>query len=141
MNKKWMPILAGILEILVCPWMFAAAYFIFGMLYVEVARPWEDPRLLNWIWWMIPFIVGILSVMALVGGVFALLHRRWGLAFAGAIATVPLFLVAQFGGRMLVGDSGTDLTQLSFLLLYQVLPLLLSISPVVLLILSKREFK
>lgn len=136
-----MPITAGILEILVCPWLFASAYFIFGMLYIEVQRPWEDPRLLNWIWWIIPFIVGILSIIALVGGVFALLRRRWGLALAGAIATLPLFLVVQFGVHLLAGDLGADLTPLSFLLFYQALPLLLSVVIITLLVLSKREFK
>ena len=136
-----MPITAGILEIMAGFWMLASAFFILGLSLVEVPRPWDDPSLGLWLWWMIPFVVGILGIMALVGGVFALLRRRWGLAFAGAIATVPLFLVAQFGGRMLVENSGTGLTPLSFLLFYQALPLLLSISVIALIILSKKEFK
>jgi hypothetical protein len=136
-----MPSIAGTLEILVCPWMFASAYFIFSMLIIEVQRPWEDPSFLNWIWWVTPFIGCILSIMVLVGGVFALLRRRWRLALAGAFATLPLFLVAQFGGRLLFGDLGTDLTTLSFRLVYLVLPILLSAAIVTLLIFSKREFK
>ena len=141
MNRKWMPIAAGILEILAGFVFLASAYFVFSMLYIEVQRPWEDPSFFNWIWWMTPFIGCILSIMALVGGVFALLRRRWRLALTGAIATIPLFLVAQFGARFLFGDLAANLTLLSFRLVYLVLPPLLSVAIITLLILSKREFK
>ena len=136
MNKKWMPITAGILEILAGFWMFAAAYFTFRALYVLAARPWDDPSLPILMGWMIPFAVGFLGIMPLVGGVYALLRRRRRLAFAGAIATVPLFFVAPFG----LG-SWANLKYGIALHYFFWLPLLLSIAIITFIVLSKREFK
>ena len=95
------------------------------------------PGPLNFLWSLVPGLLGMLSV---VGGVFALLRRKWRLAFAGAIATVPLFLTARFGGRVFIDFSYTQPSPPIFYL-YLVLLLLLSIAMITLLVLSKREFK
>ena len=127
-----MPIAAGILEIL------AGFIMLFSSFAIGALMTLAPPGPLNFLW---PLGQGLLSILSVVGGVFALMRRRWRLALAGAIATLPLFLVVQFGGRLLFGDFGTDLTTLSFRLLYQALPLLLSIAIIALIILSKKEFK
>jgi len=128
-----MPIVAGILEIL-AGFMFLASVFLYLMMLHVVGAPWVQLSLAV-------ILAGFLGILPLVGGVCALLRRRWRLALAGAIATLPLFLVAQFGGRLLVGDLGTNLTTLSFRLVYLVLPILLSVAIITLVILSKKEFK
>ena len=97
MNKKWMSILAGILEILAGFWMFASAYYILVLSFIEVPRPWDSPSLDLWLWWMIPFVAVLLGIVSLVGGVCALLRRRWRLALVGAIATIPLVLASTLG--------------------------------------------
>jgi hypothetical protein len=133
MNKTWKPIIAGILEIMAGFGMLASAYFFLALLYIETPWPWPPGHFL---WFFIPFL-GILSV---VGGVCALLRRKWGLAFAGAIATVPLFLVARFGLRVFINYPYIEPTPPIFYL-YLVLPLLLSIAIITLIVLSKKEFE
>ena len=145
MSKKWMPITAGILEILAGFLLLFAAFVFFGLLYLETPRPWEESSLSVYgltrfvtvlIWWMVPFVAGLLGIVPLVGGVYALLRRRWGLAFSGAIATVPLTFIAPFGiGPWANNEYGIAQHYFSWL------PLLLSIAIITLLVLSKREFK
>lgn len=130
-----MPIVAGILEILAGFLMLASAYFIFIVSFVLVARPWDDPSLPILMGWMIPFIVGFLGIMSLVGGAYALLRRRWRLAFRGAITTVPLLLAVPLGiGAWAVHKYGIAWHYFFWL------PLLLSAVIITLIIRSKREF-
>ena len=145
MSRKWMPIAAGVLEILAgCGILFSALAF-FELLYLVTPRPWDELSLSVYgltrfiyvlLWWMVPFVAGLLGIVPLVGGVCALLHRRWGLAFAGAVATVPLFIVAPFG----LG-SWANLKYGIAPHYFFWLPLLLSIVIITLVILSKREFR
>lgn len=141
MNKTWMPIAAGILEIMAGFWMLISTLYFLGFALLEARGSlWENLSLRDWIEGMIPFIISLLGVVALVGGVFALLSRKWGLALAGAIATVPLFLVARFGLRWFIDYPYFEPTPPIFYL-NLVSPLLLSIVIITLLVLSKREFR
>lgn len=145
MNKTWKPIAAGILEILAGFGILFSALAFFELSYVLTPRPWDELSLSAYglirfvtalLWWMIPFIFGLFGIVPLVGGVCALFHRRWGLAFAGAIGTVPLTFIAPFGlGPWANYEYGIALHYFSWL------PLLLSIIIITLVILSKREFK
>lgn len=130
MNKKWMPIVAGIFEIIAGFWMLFSICVSAG---VE-GGPDELHEFL------LLSILLILGLLAVVGGIFALIRRKWRLAFAGAIATLPLFLVAQIGLRMLEDYPYYRPTPPIFYL-NLVSPLLLSIVIIALLILSKRRFK
>ena len=140
-----MPIAAGILEMLTGFLLLFAAFVFFGLLCLEIPRPWDELSLSVYgltrfiyvlLWWMVPFIAGLLGIVPLVGGVCALLHRRWGLAFTGAIATVPFIFIAPFGmGPWANYEYGIAPHYFSWL------PLLLSIIIITLVILSKREFK
>jgi len=134
MNKKWMPIVAGILEIVDGFGILTSAFFFLILGYIEHRGPWQPWDFLWFFLWLsIPFFLGIVSV---VGGVCALRRRKWRLAFAGAAAAISLPLIALFG---LAGwiEYDYNLPQL-----YTFgLGFLLSISPIVLLSLSKREFK
>ncbi|MGB2876589.1 MAG: hypothetical protein WBB97_00950 [Dehalococcoidales bacterium] len=126
-----MPIVGGVLEILAGFWMLFCAYVIGGLMALAPPEPW------NFLWLLVPGLLGMLSV---VGGICALWRRIWGLALAGAIATVPLFLVARFGLRWLDDYPYFEPTPPIFYL-NLVSPLLLSIVIITLLILSKREFR
>ena len=140
-----MPIVAGILEILAGFGVLFAALTFFELLYLEARRPLDEFSLSVYgliqfvtalLWWMIPFIFSLFGIVPLVGGVCALLHRRWGLVLAGAIATVPLTFIAPFGlGSWANYEYGIALHYFSWL------PLLLSIVIITLIVLSKREFK
>lgn len=128
MSKKWMPIVGGTLEILAGFGMLASAYFFLALMYIETPWPWLLKYFLSL---FIPFL-GILSV---VGGVFALKRRKWRLALAGAAAAIPLPLMALFGLAKWAQHVHNIPELYSF-----VLGFLLSVSIIVLLRLSKREF-
>ena len=92
--------------------------------------------MLSLIWWLAPFVAGLFGIVSLVGGVYALKRRRWGLALVGAIATFPLAFVAAMGvGRFVEYYGGITWGWLPAVCL-----LLLPIALIVLLALSKREF-
>ena len=118
MKKTWMPITAGTLEMLagIVPFAFAPLYlFLIG---VEAPRPLEPWYFL---WVAVPALFGLLS---LIGGVCAILRKRWRLAFWGAMATIPCFIFMRISYSFLV-----------------ILPLLLSAAIIALIVLSKKEFK
>ena len=124
-----MPIVAGIFEILAGFWMLISIPYLIGFSETPLER-WEPHEfaLLS-----IPFILGVLAV---IGGVFALIHRKWRLALAGAAGIVPLpFITVSI--LAIVVESVYNISRC-----YTIsLEVLLSISPIVLLILSKKEFK
>ena len=140
-----MPITAGILEILAGFGILFSALNFFGLLYLEAPRPWDELSLSVYgviqfvsalLWWMIPFIFSLFGIVPLVGGVCALLRRRWVLAFAGAVTTVLLIFIAPFGlGSWANYEYGIAQHYFSWL------PLLLSIVIITLVVLSKKEFK
>ena len=145
MSRKWKPIVAGILEILAGFGILFSALAFFELLYLVTPRPWDELSLSVYgltrfitvlFWWMAPFVAGLFGIVPLAGGVYALLRRRWGLSFAGAIATVPLTFIAPFGlGPWANYEYGIAPHYFSWL------PLLLSIVIITLVVLSKREFK
>lgn len=145
MNKKWMPILAGILEILAGFMMLASAVYVLGIYYVLIPHPWEDSSLAGWsmiqfiaalLQLSLLFVIGLFGIASLVGGVCALLRRRRGLAFAGAIATIPLYFIATLG----VGAWANFMYDIPIHYFYWS-PLLVSIAVITLIVLSKKEFE
>ncbi len=131
MNKAWKPITAGILEILAGIAALPTALYFLMLAVTILPRPWKGQASSAWgsidyvfalLGWVMPFATGLLGILSIVGGVYALQHRKWGLAYAGAIAPIPLFLWVT--AHMVVF----------------VLPLLLLIVAFIFLHLSKREF-
>ncbi len=130
MSKKWMPMTAGVLEILAGCLMVASALYFLGMLRLEAPRPWQPWYFL---WLIVPSFFGITSV---VGGVYAVLCIRWRLARIGAIATLPLFIIASLAiGSWVTFEYGITTHYFYWL------PLLFSIVIITLIVLSKSEFK
>jgi len=133
-----MPILAGILEILAGFAVLASILFTIWLEWLAGWRPWDDPSLLLWILWMIPFIIGLLGIVSLVGGVCALMRRRWRSAFWGSISTVSLFFAAAFGWLGSWAYFYYDGIAPHY---FYWSPLLISAAIITLVVLSKREFK
>ena len=130
MNKKWMPIVAGVLEILAGFVTFAVAFRFLFLIGIEAPRPLEPWYFL---WVLAPALFGVLS---LVGGVFALIRRRWRLAFWGAMATIPGLMLIPRGVHSF--DAWYFQLWYSFIVIW---PLLLSAAIIALIILSKKQFK
>lgn len=116
-----MEILAG--------FMFLASAFLYLMMLHVVGAPWAGLSLAV-------ILAGFLGILPLVGGICALRRRRWKLTFASTLPTVPLFLIVpETLGRF--ADLHWGIAQhYSF-----ALSLLLSIAPIILTTISKREFK
>jgi hypothetical protein len=123
MEKTWKPTTAGVLNIISGVWGIAAGILIMvfsgfvGMMgasdWSGLMRQWgggvEIPGFLSGIWGSlgtIALVVGILAlvfgVIALVGGINALRRRRWGLALAGAILSLPLVPVGSVLGILAI---------------------------------------
>ena len=129
LNKKWMPRAAGILEIMAGFWMVISSYFL-----ADLSQPPLESWSPFWILWLSALF--ILGVLALAGGIFASKQRKWALAFAGAVVAITIPFIT-FSVIVWWAES-----------LHNIPPpytygleVLLSISPLILLVLSKREFK
>jgi hypothetical protein len=94
MNTKWMPCAAGILNIisgalsliasLAAAWIIAV---FFSPSYDSLSGQ-EFSAVVIWIVFILPLL--IFSLLALIGGIFALRKKVWGLALAGSIASILL---------------------------------------------------
>jgi hypothetical protein len=92
MERPWRPLTAGILDLVsgvgmlfICFWLVLAG----GITTIITTVPPWVPSLLFGI--AIPF--ALLSVLAVIGGIFAIQRKVWGLALAGAIAAFFCFFV------------------------------------------------
>lgn len=84
-KKTWMPTVAGILDIIAGSWgVILALIFIFigGVLrFVPDIPPYLFP-----IFTALSLPFAIVGILAIVGGIYALKRKIWGLALAGSIA-------------------------------------------------------
>jgi len=85
MKRTWKPTTAGILSII------AGSLTIFEIIMAGATTRYEG--LTIWYWWgrnMAPLM--LIGVVAILGGVFALYRRIWGLSLAGTICSVVFSL-------------------------------------------------
>jgi len=115
MEKTWKPVVAGILDVvsgavgLIAVLGLIIAIFITGGCAIPGTGdvPLFVPSLLTGI----AATLAIFSVLSLVGGVYALQRKLWGLALAGSIAAI--FASIPLLGGLPVGITATILTALS----------------------------
>lgn len=99
MQKTWKPIVGGVCGIVAGAVGVLAGSAIGIFFGVSSSWPWLMPHMNPW-----PFsgfgLLGwpllILGIVAIIGGIFAIQRRHWGLALAGAICAVlilPAFLL------------------------------------------------
>jgi len=86
-NKSWMPMTAGILDIICGAW---ALFFAFMLAFLgSVIRAIAQiPPMMAPIFGVLAIPFAVLGILAIVGGVFALRRKVWGLALAGSIAAL-----------------------------------------------------
>jgi hypothetical protein len=101
MKKTWMPTTAGALTItsglfglLIACGMALASMFAGDAMGWAGASPWTPINFQILIGWMAAPLI-MVSVLAIIGGIFALQRRAWGLALAGSIAAlvIPCYLL------------------------------------------------
>lgn len=85
MQKTWMPMVAGILDIIAGSFGLILA-FIFVLLGGVMRFIPQVPPYLFPIFTALSLPFAIVGILAIVGGIYALKRKIWGLALAGSIA-------------------------------------------------------
>ena len=92
MNKSWMPTAAGVLCIisaairLILVLGLIIAMIVTGEFLIFTGLGFWFPLNVMAVLWLITVPLAVTGVLALVGGIFALQRKRWGLALTGSIA-------------------------------------------------------
>ena len=143
MNKKWMPITAGVLDI------------ISGVLGIGSGIP--IGIMMGFVSWVGKvygqhIVIGlslliIAGTLAFVGGAFAIRSKRWRLALAGAIAAfiscLPVMWFYCIDGFYVLHSVSTEgpLWWIIIVYLYLILAVILPIAAIVLTVLSRKQFE
>jgi len=103
-EKTWMPTVAGILGIVSASFKLLAVFGLIIAIVVVEGNPYIDlslaaggvPVNVVAILWIITIPLAVFGILALVGGIYALRRKRWGLALAGSIgAFLPSSLLGM----------------------------------------------
>ena len=118
MEKTWKPVVAGILDIVSGAVGFIAvagliiAIGITGGFYItDIPGTEYIPKFVPSLLTGIAVPLAILSILSLVGGIYAVQRKIWGLALAGSISAI--FASIPLLGGLPVGITATILTALS----------------------------
>jgi hypothetical protein len=84
-------IISGALGVLGMAWMFLAIRVMRVMLEVDPTVPSEFFRIMTIFYVGIGIVMAIIGILGIVGGIFAIKRKYWGLALAGAIASIFTF--------------------------------------------------
>ena len=114
-KRTWMPTVTGILDIisgatgLIAVFGLIIAVLITGGLFIPGTEyiPGFVPSLLTGI----AVLIAIFSILSLVGGIYALQRKKWGLALTGSIAAI--FASLPLLGGLPVGITATILAAIS----------------------------
>ena len=105
MKRDWMPVVAGVLNIVsgVCAFIGAGAV-VFSTAMMNSVPDLRDEdvplEVLTWMMGSLGVFLAVLGVVSIVGGVFGIRRRGFGWAMAGSIAS--LFSVMPFGLAALI---------------------------------------
>lgn len=124
MNKKWMPRTAGVLDLV------GGAFQLFLLLYslFLVSLPSVGGLAL-----IVAFFFFVMGILAIVGGIYALRRKKWGLALA---ASIFAFFPSMLWPFIHYGGLSSMATMLSY-----VLPLILGIFTIALTALARKQFE
>jgi hypothetical protein len=92
MNNKWMPATAGILNIIVGSLSLIAGVLgalLVGVFFSDSYDGYSGQEFSALAVWLVLFIpLFIVSLLSIIGGIFALKKKNWGLALAGSIGSL-----------------------------------------------------
>ena len=116
MEKTWKPTVAGILEIISGAVGFMAVTGLIIAIGITGCTAYfpgkgDIPEFVPSLLTGIAVPLAILSILSLVGGIYAVQRKRWDLALAGSIAAI--FASTPLLGGLPVGITATILTALS----------------------------
>jgi len=142
MNKKWIPITAGVLDLVGGVSQLGLSIFWIYILVDAIIRhgghiPADPGPIVMLAIITAPF--ALLGIIAIIGGTFALKRKRWKLALAGSFLA---FLPAVVTLICLIGwDIEVYTEYMVESVLWVLIPLILGITAPVLTILSKKQFE
>ncbi len=128
MNRKWMPITAGVIGIIVGIFQVPFIWFILAMTQLEMGSIGTRT-------WLVIAALTIFTIFAIVGGIYHIRRTKWPLAMAGSIAV--FFCLNLFNLQQVV----TLYYRPSEIYWPDVVFPLLGIAVIVLTVLSKKEFR
>jgi hypothetical protein len=86
-NNSWMPLTAGILDIICGAWgLFFSLILLFLSQFIMALA--KMPAAVGPIFAVLAIPMALLAILAIVGGVYALKRKIWGLALAGSIGAL-----------------------------------------------------
>ena len=115
MEKTWKPTVAGILDIvsgavgLIAVLGLVIAIGVTGGFYIPGTE--QIPKFVPSLLAGIAILLGILSILSLLGGIYAIQRKKWGLALTGSISAV--FASIPLLGGLPIGITAIVLTALS----------------------------
>lgn len=138
MERTWKPIAAGILCIIAGVLILVIPSIVVALNIGELIRPSPEGGygVIFFILFLAPvsILLVIVGIFAIVGGIYALKRRRWGLALAGSIcALIPGIALGGIGALFFSASSPVGLAFVVFASL--------ALLPLIFVILGKREFK
>ncbi len=89
MDTRWMPLASGILDIVTGALSLLGSLvlaLVLGVYFSYDAYAGESAAVGLWLLLFVPLF--IVSILAIVGGIFALRRKVWGLALAGSIGSI-----------------------------------------------------
>ncbi len=107
-------IVSGVIGLVFAAGMIALSWFFMSMMYFPTEPTHEFPPMIHifqaiYLGWGI--ILAIVSILALVGGVYALQRKIWGLALAGSIAAIVAFFPMGIPAVIFVAQSRNEFEQ------------------------------
>jgi len=113
MEKTWKPTVAGILDIV--SGAFALIWFIMLIIAIIVTSgamyfPGTEaiPGFVPSILWCLAIPSLIIGILALIGGVYALQRKKWGLALAGSIAVTVFWFFVGIPAIVFIAQSKNE---------------------------------
>jgi hypothetical protein len=100
MDTRWMPLVGGILDIIsgVICLLVCLILALLGLFFSSSYDRYSGQDLSALAVWMLLFVpFFILSVLAIIGGIFALRKKVWGLALTGSICSILTLWVWPLG--------------------------------------------
>jgi hypothetical protein len=139
MGKKWMPITAGILDLIGGVLQAGFSTFVVVYLLYDMAGNRGGDNYVGGILIksLSPFIIP--GILAIIGGVFTLKRRRWKLTLVGSLmAFLPPVITIIATNASNFNDFTEDMVESIF---FVIIPLILGITAPLLTILSRKQFQ
>ena len=128
MNKTWMPIVAGVIGIIVGIFQVPFIWLIGALTELELGP-------LGTRTWLVIVALMLFAIFAIIGGICHIFRTKWPLAMAGSVAVFFCFNLFNLHRVVTLYYRPSEIYWPDV-----VLPLL-GIAPIVLTLLSKKEFK